>query len=431
MTALQTSPVTTPEKLGRDHTFQLSAYTVQTLGEGVIIAVLPLLAAKLTSDPKLISWVSLAHELPWLLLALPCGVLLDRYDRRRLMLRVQAAQGILLFAFAVVASMGWVSLWMVYALAFALCTGDILFTGASRAMIPGIVPAARLETANGRMVTAETIGKQFAGPPLGAALFAFVLPLPFWLNAVTYLASLLLLCRINGAGGRFEPAKRPATPQQTTRRTPLLAEATEGLRWLLRHNVLRITMLMAAVCNFTAFMALSIQVLFAKEVLGIGDSGYGLLLAAMAVGGVLGAMVSQRVVTRLGTRKVAITVPVASASSLLAIGLFGRQPAVVVVLFAVWSAGLAIWNVMSQSLSQRLTPDDLRGRAGAGSRMVAFGSLPLGALAGGFAADSYGLAAPWIIGGAIHLAVALLVIPVVLRWPAAQITPAPAAADTP
>src|SRR5690606_39002005 len=109
----------------------------------------------------------------WLLLALPCGVLVDRFDRRRLMLRTQAAQGGLLFCFAILASFGFVQLWMVYLLAFLLCTGDILFTGASRAMIPNLVPRSRLETANGRIVTAETIGKQFAGPPLGTALFAF------------------------------------------------------------------------------------------------------------------------------------------------------------------------------------------------------------------------------------------------------------------
>ncbi|MFE1479612.1 MULTISPECIES: MFS transporter [Streptomyces] len=413
---LDPSPPTKKQRhrLGRDYGFQVSAYSVQTLGEGVIIATLPLLASKITEDPRLISWVSVAHELPWLLLALPCGVLVDRFDRRRLMLRTQAAQGGLLFCFAILASFGFVQLWMVYLLAFLLCTGDILFTGASRAMIPNLVPRSRLETANGRIVTAETIGKQFAGPPLGTALFAFALPLPLWFNAITYLASLLLLMRINGANGRFQP-ERPDL-EKGRERPKLLAEATEGLRYVMRHRVLGVIVAMAAVSNFGALMALSIQVLFAQQVLGVGDMGYGLLLAAMATGGVAGALVSERIVRWLGARKVAVTVSLGSSLSLMAIGLIGRQPWVVVLLFCVWSAGLAVWNVMAASVSQRLTPDDLRGRVSAGSRMVCFGALPLGAFVGGFVAAEFGLAAPWIAGGAVHLAATILLTPAILRW---------------
>ncbi|MGH3612543.1 MAG: hypothetical protein ACRDRK_08085, partial [Pseudonocardia sp.] len=73
---------------------------------------------------------------------------------------------------------------------------------------------------------------------------------------------------------------------------------------------------------------------------------------------------------------------------------------------------------MAQSLSQRLIPDDLRGRVNSASRMICFGALPLGALAGGFAADGFGLSAPWVIGGVINLVVVVLTIPTLLRWPA-------------
>ncbi|MEV7008447.1 MFS transporter [Streptosporangium sp. NPDC051022] len=442
--------------LGRNYRYLLSAYSIQTLGEGVVIAALPLLASKLTSDPRLISWVPLATELPWLLLALVGGVIVDRYDRRRLMIGAQAAQTFLLVTVALVVTLGGTQIWMIYVLAFGLCVGDIIFMGSSRALIPTIVRSADLEAANGRNVTAETLGRMFIGPALGSALFVLLVPLPLWVNAATYLVSLLLLSRIRNSAGHFravptgtdrrarageEPSSDAATDaatdtvtdtvtgavtdgSRTRERRGVPAEMMEGVRWLAGHRVLRVTVILAATSNFSVFMAQSVTVLFAKDVLGVGDAGYGILVAAMAIGGVVGGLVSRRVVGHFGTRSVVIGVSVASALSLVAIGLFGRQPVVVVALFGIWSAGLSIWNVMAQSLSQRLIPNELMGRVGSATRMIAFGALPLGALAGGLVAAAYGLTAPWVAGGVVHLVVTLLTLPALLRWPAVIEAPA-------
>ncbi|MEV4094144.1 MFS transporter [Streptosporangium saharense] len=400
--------------LGRNFHYLLSAYSIQTLGEGVVIAALPLLASKLTDDPRLISWVPLATELPWLLLALVGGVIVDRYDRRLLMIGAQTIQTLLLVTVALVVTLGGTQIWMIYILAFGLCAGDIVFMGSSRALIPTVVRGADLETANGRNVTAETLGRMFLGPALGSALFVLFVPLPLWTNAVTYVVSIVLISRIRNAAGHFRVAPVPGAPEE---RRGVVAEMMEGVRWLARHRVLRVVVLLAATSNFSVFMAQSITVLFARDILGVGDAGYGILVAAMAIGGVVGGLVSRRVVAHFGTRSVVIGVSVASALSLVAIGLFGRQPVVVVALFGVWSAGLSVWNVMAQSLSQRLVPNRLMGRVGSATRMIAFGALPLGALAGGLVAAAYGLTAPWVIGGIVHLTVALLTLPALLRWP--------------
>jgi MFS family permease len=395
--------------LGRDFGFLSAAYGMQTLGEGVLVTALPLVASRLTSDPKLISWVLLAWELPWLLLALPGGLLVDRGNRRLLMIGAQGVQMLLLVLLAAAVSADVTQMWMLYVLAFGIGTGDIIFMGASRALIPDLVPHQDLEAANGRNMTAETLGRNFVGPPLGSALFAFLLPLPFWLNALTYLVSVVLISRIR---------RRPVRTAPAPERRSLGAELTAGLRWLLRHRVLRIVVLLAAVSNFCVLMGQSVLVLFAKEVLGVGDTGYGVLVAAMAVGGVVGGFSSRRIVLRFGARAVAVAVSLGGALSLLAIGLFGRQPVVVAAIFCVWSTGLALWNVMAQSLSQRLIPEELRGRVNSATRMICFGALPLGAFAGGLVAGSLGLAAAWTVGGAINVAVVLAAIPTLLRWPA-------------
>jgi predicted MFS family arabinose efflux permease len=402
---------------GRDFAYLLSAFSAQTLGEGVVIAALPLLAARITTDPRLVSAVAVGQELPWLLLALPGGLIADRFDRRRLMIGAQAAQALMLIIIAVLlTSFGPTPIWTIAMLAFGLGTGDVLFTGANQAVIPAVVPAAALDIANGRSVTAETLGQQFLGPPLGAALFTFLLPLPFYLDASTYVLSLLLIARVRG-GARFQPVPATETSRGSRRFLGMVSEATSGLRMVIRSPVLRAIMVLAAASNFCVEMGLSVLVLFAKESLHIGSRSYGILVAAMALGGIVGALASHRVVARVGARTVAIFVSICSAFSLLAIGLFGRQPVIVVALFWIWSADLALWNVMAQTVRQRLVPSEIMGRVTISIRMVCFGALPFGALAGGFVASALGLRATWVIGGILNLIIVLPFIPTLLHWP--------------
>ena len=395
----------------------LTAYAIQTFGEGVVLAALPLLAASITTDARLVSIIALMLELPWLLLALPLGVVIDRLNRRRIILGTQALQALALALVAISVLFGQTHLIVLYVLAFVIGTGDILFMGASKAIIPRVVPLDALESANGMNVTAETIGRMFAGPALGAVMFAAASQLPFWLDAVTYLASVLLVRTVVDNGEFVAPRTAPAAGPNTGRPGHrMAAEIREGASWLLHNPVLRIIVIMAAISNFSVFMAQSTLVLFATENLGLSDSGYGLLVASMAVGGVVGGLLSGRIARRYGPRLLIPIVAGASAASLVLIGALGRTAWLVGLMFCAWSFGLSIWNVVAQSLSQRLIPNGLMGRVSGASRMLAFGSLPLGALAGGFVGHWLGLRAVWVVGGLIHLAATAIATPVVLRW---------------
>lgn len=401
----------------------LSAYAIQTTGEGVVIAALPLLVASLTSDPRLVALVSLCLELPWLILALPLGVIIDSTNRRRLIIGAQVVQAVVAAVVALTVLAGHGRLEIVLLLALVLGTGDILFMGASKAIIPRIVPTAALESANGLNVTVETIGRNFAGPALGALLFAVAHSLPLWIVAITYAVSIAIVLRIRDRP-EFEARTREERADVT-----LLADVREGAVWLLRHPVLRVVAGLAAVSNFSVLMGQSTLVLFAREELGISASGYGLLVASMAVGGVLGGLGSSRIARRHGPRLLIPLVAAASAVSLVAIGVLGRAPWVVAVLFCVWSFGLSVWNVVAQSLSQRLIPSELMGRVGGASRMLAFGALPLGALAGGLVAEAGGLRSAWIVGGLLHLVVTIAALPLVLRWRPEDLQPVVAVVD--
>jgi len=396
-------------KLSGQFRYLWSASLISTLGDGALLAAIPLMAKSLTVDPQLIAGVATVGSAPWLL-ALFGGVVVDRYDRRMLMTWAQVTQAILVGAAAAIVSLGLTRLWMLYVLAFGIGAAEVLFSAASQAFVPSLVGRDRLEEANGRIITTQQVSQQFAGPPLGSALFAFAMPLPFWLNAVTFTVSVVLIARI----------RRVGPPPGTGAKRAMFTEIGEGLRWLSRHRLPRILTLSSGAGNFCEYMALSVLVLFSSQVLHLSDRGYGVLLGAMAVGGIVGSLFSVRVIAWFGARQVAIGAQVVCSLAWLAIAAVGRDPVTVVALFTAFSIAVSLWSVVALSARQRLIPDELLGRVTSASRMLSFGAMPLGALAGGYIAKEFGLIAPWVVGGVLSLAVTLLTMPTMLRWDEAE-----------
>ena len=179
-----------------------------------------------------------------------------------------------------------------YVAFFLLGTAETLFANASIAIMPAVVPKERLERANGRLFAAELSANEFAGPPIGGALFAAAAALPFLVDAGTFAASAALLLALRGRF-RVAPAEGPAG-------TTIAAEIAGGLAWLLRHRLLLVLAIMLGAGNLTFSATFSVLVLFAQDVLGLGSVGYGVLLTAGG-GGVLGSLLAERVGARLGT----------------------------------------------------------------------------------------------------------------------------------
>src|SRR6266498_91760 len=153
------------------------------------------------------------------------------------------------------------------------------------------------------------------------------------------------------------------------------------------------------------------------ERLHTGEFGFGLLLGAMAVGGVLGSLLSRRAIDRFGGRAVVTTTILLPPLAQLAIGAVARDAFTVGALAAVCSCCASLWNVATVSLRQRTVPAELIGRVSNTGLTVAWGAQPMGALLGGLIAGGFGLAAPWIVAGALRLSTALLALPALRRWP--------------
>jgi hypothetical protein len=232
--------------------------------------------------------------------------------------------------------------------------------------------------------------------PFGGFLFLVAAAIPFAVNAGTYALSAVLVGLLAGTyRGSVEPGVRRS----------VRAEVAEGFRWLLSHRLLRTMTLLIGLLNVTLTAALAVLVLLATDRLGLGSVGYGALFTCMAVGGLLGAAVGDRLVAAItATWTVRIGLLIEAG---LHLALAASRSAVVVGL-ALFAFGVhsSLWNIVANSLRQRLTPPALLGRVGSTNLFLAAGGNCVGALLGGVVADRFGITAPYWVG----FVVALLVI---------------------
>lgn len=378
-----------------------SASGLSNLADGVFQVALPLLALRITRSPAAIAGVSLAARLPWLLFALQAGALADRLDRRRTMVHVDIVRVGLIGGLAVVVVLGREQLLLLYVVAFALGIGETLFDTAAQSIMPMVVAKDDLSKANGRLYAVEIIANQFVGPPLGGLLAGTAIALAFAGSAAAYAVAALALFTMRGA---FRPSRlaTDGTPAPTMR---LRTDIAEGLRYLRGHRVLRTFALMTGVMNLTNTAVYAVLPLYAVAPgpMGLSGSGFGLLLAAPAAGMVAGSVLVPKMERALGRSRL-LAVSVVSTAVLAAAPLLTRPVlvgAVEVVAAIPWLA----WNVIVVSLRQRIVPDHLLGRINASYRLLAWGSMPIGAAVGGLLADLFGIRSVFVFGtvGALAL----------------------------
>lgn len=391
--------------LRRNRNFHLllSSAGVSNLGDGISALAFPWLATLITRDPLLIAMVGFATRLPWLLFAVPAGVITDRVDRRQLILRADLVRMLLtLGVIAVIFSLpalppadnAMLYIGALCALAFALGMAEVLRDNAAQTVLPSIVAESDLETANGRIWSMEQIMGSFIGPPLAGILIAYAVPAPFLVDAVAFLL----------AAGLVWAMAIPLRPAPARR--SLRVEMAEGWRWMRAHPVILRLALMLGGLNCAGMMVMTMLVLYSQEILGLGPVGHGLLLTAGAVGGVLGGLFCPALAARLG-RRPSLLVALALSPVAYFLYAFTAHPVLAgLAEFTVVFAGM-LWNVVTVSYRQRHIPDALLGRVNALYRFFGWGSLSIGALLSGaivaFAEPSLGrelaLRLPFLLAG--------------------------------
>jgi MFS family permease len=375
---------------------QWTASAISNLGDGVNFVAMPLLALSLTDDERLISLVAFATFLPWILLALPVGIVVDRLDRQHLMLLANLARVLLFAAIAVGAVTQNLSIWSLFALLVIVGSCEVLFDSSSQAFLPMLVAPRDLARANGLLFAAEIVAGSIAGLSIGALLFEVSPGLPFSSNAVSFAVAAVLILSIRAT--RVPPIDLSS---------PLEASLRSGLRWLIDHRLLRTLAAMFALTNLGLMFGQGVFVKYAVEELGLDSIEFGLLLAITAMGAASGGLIAHRIIDVVGLRKAVVVPYLVFGTAQLVIGL---APAAWIVAAAGFVLGFAItvWNVVTVTVRQRLIPGDRFGRVNGVYRWLGATASAVGVAAGGFVAYWTNLRAPYLIGGGITLIAAIL-----------------------
>ncbi|WP_433664115.1 MFS transporter [Nocardia sp. CA-128927] len=336
--------------------------------------------------------------LPWLLLSLQAGAVIDRREPVGLMWRSQLIQAVIVGVVAILAVFDHVDICVLACASFGLGACDVVFSIASQAILPDIVAKSLLHKANGNQQTSVTVGKQFLGPPLGSLLFAITAALPFGIDAATFVVSAVLLSTL--------PRRRRPTVQHR----PI----TEGLRWLACHRLLRTLAILLGVNTFCGQLGNVVLVLLATQTLRVDTAGYGLLLASAATGSVFGGLINARIIDKIGALPALLTALATNVVAFVGIGL-SPNSFVLGSMLAANGFVVTLWNIVVVSLRQEIVPTELFGRVSSVYKMLGWGLIPVGALIGGLVAHLLGLRAPYLIAGGVRGIALLLAVPALCR----------------
>lgn len=373
---------------------------VSVAGDGAFIAAAPLLASTLTADPLLISAVSAAFYLPWLVVGLPAGALADRWPRRRVLVIADLVRAVLIGALVTALMLGWASIFTLIAVVFAVGIAQCFFDAASQAMIPMIVgrEGDDLSRVNGRYWALDTAGRSLIGPPVGSLTFSLGRAVPFAIDSISFVASAVLV--------RMLPDVRS---EQVTNQS-LWASIRQGMRHLFNTRDLRVLAIAMGIFNFGYFTVMGTFVLYAQQTLHIPNAVYGVLLAAMAVGAIAAATNARKLIAGWAYRKVQAAAMGIQAGVWL-VAVLSANVWVIAALFIVYGAAASLATVAVGSARQALSPDGLIGRVVAAFRILGLGGSGLGAIVGGVVAKSIDLGATFV------LAAVVLIVAAIFTWP--------------
>ena len=410
-------------KLGSNFWRLWSANAISGLGSGVTAVAGPWIGSSLTRNPLLIAVLSFASQLPWLIFTLPAGVLTDRFNKKKILISMDLVRAVVTALFAIVIwnqrdALGDVrhptqivatNVFLVIMLFITLLANGfatVLFDNTSQAFLPNVVEKEALATANSRLWLANGVTESLIGPPLASLLIAIAVVVPFIFDATSFLLSALLILTLSQLiQSKSEPVERRS----------FKVELKEGLQWLWASKLMRTLAFTLGGLNFYASLAGASFILFAQENLHTNVLQFGILGTGAAAGGVIGSLISERIIKRFSEESCLVFVQIGMAVGTVLVGLASSWP-IVWLLTMVETIMAIVWNTITVTFRQSVIPSNLLGRVNSVYRFFGWGFMPLGALTGGaivsiaeqLTTRNFALRLPYFVAGAIGLLIYFL-----------------------
>ena len=376
----------------------LTMWATSMAGDGVRMIAVPLLAKSLQPTPGAVAAVATAGALPWLLVAVPAGALVDRLNPVATVITAHLVRALCCAALVGAVLTQVASIPLLCVVAFLMTSAETFSDGASQSMMVQVIPSAHLERANSRYVVIEVVALDLIGPLAGGFTFRIAWWLPFGIAAAGFgLAALMMIGLLHRSfGGR--PTVRSAGS--------MTAELRAGLGWLFRDPVLRPLVLTVAVVAAAKEAQDAVQVIYATQTLGLSDRLYPTLFASYAVGTVAVATLVAPMIRRWPAGRVMAGALAFLGAGMLMLGL-APHPITAWISYFVMGMAAGTWNVLSASRRQRRTPRLMVARVSSSFRVMAWGMTPVGAAAGGVIGHQLSVPAVSVVGGVVVLLVLL------------------------
>jgi len=381
------------EKLGPAFNRLFSASVISNLSDGLLAVAAPLLAISLTKDPVLISLLSAFVMLPWLLFAIPIGLVVDRVDKRLLITFTNSMRFVTAGLVALAISTDTITIYLLLLATFIVGTCEVATDTAAQSLIPVLLEKKNFERANSRLNIAETVIQNFIGAPLSGFLYASAIILPFILNSLGFLIAAIFVFMI--PAHLISHGSSAAVTDRAKK--SFITDIKFGLNYLWNDRPLRRLVVTTTSLGFFYSLSTSTLILFITETLGVQAKYFGVLMAGAGSGAVVGALLTPRLSKKFGRGRI---LSIAIFISSLAVLFQGLAPNVWVLAVIGFISSFAItnWNILLMSCYQVLIPADLYGRIHGARRTFVWGVMPIGAFLGGVIAHA-GLRIPLIIGG--------------------------------
>ena len=381
-------------KLGKNYWRLWTAHATSNLGDGLATVAFPWLASAVTRDPFLIAFITVMSRLPWLIFTLPAGVITDRFDRKKIIVAMDIAQGALALVLAGAIYLERNSLpalnnltastaietnhllyWSLVGIALLFGFAEVLRDNAGQTFLPSVVAKENLESANGKLWSAEYVMNSFVGPPLASFLLGVAVYLPFFIHSSTFFIAAGLISLI-------VTIPKPVSEPEVKTKVNFGAEIREGFSWLWSHQLLRPMAIILGMLNLVGSITAATFILFAQEILETSVFEFAILGTAGAIGGTLGGILGPKISKKLGSGPSLYLTLISMPIMGLVIGLTSNWY-IAWVMIAGTTIFAVLWNVITVSLRQSIIPTHLLGRVNSVYRFFAWGSMPIGTLIGG------------------------------------------------
>jgi MFS family permease len=369
---------------------------VSVVGSNVSQIALPLLILAMTGSPAKAGLAGALYFVPYIILSLPAGALVERWNRKQVMIVCDICRAVALGSIPTAFALGHLTLIQLYVVAAVEGSLYVFFNIAEVACLPRVVAREQLPAATSQN-QAGFISATLAGPPLGGFIYQTLgRTVPFLIDAISYVASVVSLFFIRT---EFQEGR-------TAERRELRTEILEGLAWLWRHPLIRYMAFLTGGLNFASSGTLLILIVLAKHQ-GASPTVIGVMLAIGSVGGIAGSLLGAPIQRRFSFAQV-IIVTVWIQALFFPLFAVAPNPAVLGLIDAAIFVNGPIYNVVQMGYRLALIPDELQGRVNSVFRLLAFGFQPLGLLLSGFLLQDVGAVSTVLLFSAVMIVLALV-----------------------